>query len=105
MSGASRWREFFEESNGRLSSKRLAGLVAAFALVATLLAQTAAAILIAIRHPELPAVPLDGTVVMTVGALALGGLGLSTWEKHIAEKNETARRQTTVMQAIPEGRP
>lgn len=99
-----RWVEFFEEQNGRLSSKRLAGLTAAWALDVTLLAQTAAAIVIAWRHPALPSVPLDSTVVMTVGAVALGGLGLSTIEKHIKEKEET-RRATVAMRAIPEDRP
>lgn len=95
-----RWREFFEETNGRLSSKRLAGIVAAFALDAAMLAQTVAAIVIAWRHPELPHVPLDGTITMTVGAVALGGLGLSSWEKHVKEKEET-RRATVAMRAVP----
>ena len=96
-----RWREFFEETNGRLSSKRLAGLTSTFSLCASMLAQTVAAIIVAWRHPELPGVPLDATVVMTVGAVALGGLGLSSWEKHIKEKEET-RRQTVAMRAVPD---
>ena len=98
-----RWREFFEESNGRFSSKRLAGIAAALTLNVAMLAQTAAAILIAWRHPELPAGPLDGTLMVTVGTVALGGLGLSSWEKHIKEKEET-RRATVAMRAIPEER-
>ena len=98
-----RWREFFEESNGRFSSKRLAGIAAALTLNVAMLAQTAAAILIAWRHPELPAVPLDGTLMVTVGTVALGGLGLSSWEKHVKEKEET-RRATVAMRAIPEER-
>ena len=98
-----RWREFFEESNGRFSSKRLAGIAAALTLNVAMLAQTAAVILIAWRHPELPAVPLDGTLMVTVGTVALGGLGLSSWEKHVKEKEET-RRATVAMRAIPEER-
>mgnify|MGYP001583985709 CR=1 FL=1 len=99
-----RWREFFEEANGRLSSKRLAGLAAAFALDMVLVAQTVAAVLIAWRHPNLPAVPLDQGIVWAVAAVALGGLGLSSWEKHIKEKEET-RRATVAMRAIPEDKP
>lgn len=98
-----RWVEFFEETNGRLSSKRLAGLTASWALCTTMLAQTVAAIIIAWRHPELAAVPLDATVVITVGTVALGGLGLSTIEKQIKEKEET-RRATAALRAIPEDR-
>ncbi len=94
-----RWREFFEETNGRLSSKRLVGITCAYALVMTMLGQAAAAITIAVRHPTLPAVPIDQGIVWAVTALALGGLGLSTFEKHIKEKEET-RRQTTQMKAV-----
>jgi len=98
-----RFAQFFEETNGRLSSKRLAGLAAATTLNVAMLAQTAAAVVIAWRHPELPAVPLDGTLMVTVGGVALGGLGLSSWEKHITEK-EATRRATGAVRAVPEER-
>lgn len=99
----SRFAQFFEETNGRLSSKRLAGIVAALTLDVAMLAQVVAAIVIAVRHPNLPAVPLDQGIVWAVAAVALGGLGLSTVEKHIREKEET-RRATVAMRAV-EGQP
>ena len=96
-----RWREFFEEANGRLSSKRLAGLAAAFALDVVLFLQTVAAIALAVASKGTAAVHLDPTLIFTVGGVALGGLGLSTVEKHLKEKEET-RRATVAMRAVPE---
>lgn len=98
-----RWREFFEEGNGRLSSKRLAGLAAAFTLDVVLFMQTVAAIVIATTSKGTESVMLDPTLIITVGGVALGGLGLSTAEKYLKEKEET-RRASTSMRAIPEER-
>lgn len=95
------WREFFSDAHGRLSSKRLAGIVAALTLDAVLMAQTVAAIVVAWHHPELPSIPLDTQVVWGCVAVALGGLGLTSWEKHVKEKEET-RRATVAMRAVPD---
>lgn len=100
------WRQFFQEPNGRYSSRRLAGLVAAFGLVAVLLAQAAGAIVIAFRHPELPAIPLDTQVVWGCVCIALGGLGLTTIEKlseHRVDVRKEEARATVAMRAMPEG--
>jgi len=97
-----RWREFFEEGNGRFSSKRLAGIAAAMTLNVVLTMQTAAAIVIGLTSKGTESVVLDATLIVTVGGVALGGLGLSSWEKHIAEKQE-ARRATGATKAVPEG--
>ncbi len=100
------WREFFSDAHGRLSSKRLAGIVAALTLDAVLMAQTLAAIAVAWHHPELPSIPLDTQVVWGCVAVALGGLGLTSLEKHFEHKTEQERtRATTAMRAIPEDRP
>lgn len=90
----SRFPQFFEESNGRLSSKRLAGLTAAWTLDAALFAHVLACI---VTRGD-----LNETLVITVGMVALGGLGLSTVEKHLKEKEET-RRVSVAMHAAQEG--
>jgi len=100
----SNWRQFFQEQNDRYSSRRLAGLLCTFALVTVLLAQAAGAIVIAFRHPELPAIPLDTQIVWGCVAIALGGLGLTTIEKlseHRAETKKEEARATVAMRAVP----
>lgn len=87
----SRFPQFFEETNGRLSSKRLAGLGAAFALDLALLGHVLACIV--------TAGDINETLVITVGGVALGGLGLSTVEKALKEKEET-RRASVAMRAV-----
>lgn len=100
-----RLAEIIEDpSTGRLSSRRAAALLAVVTLAAGFLGQVAAAVVIAWRNPELPHVPLDATITMTLGAIALGGLGLSTAQQITADKQATARA-TTAMRAIPEDRP
>jgi hypothetical protein len=94
--------EFVTDERDRLSSKRLAGLVCTAALTAGFLAQVGAAITIAIRHPELPAVPLNESLVWAVAALALGGLGLSSIDKATYEKAEQSKRQSAALSAQPD---
>lgn len=102
MTRFGRFAEFFEENNGRLSSKRLAGLTAAWALDVALVAQSIAVLVVVWRHPNVPLASLDATLVITVGGVALGGLGLSTVEKHLKDK-EVTRRASVAAHAVPEG--
>lgn len=101
-----RCAEFVTDERGRLSSKRLAGLVCTLALTLGFLAQVAAAIIIAIRHPELPSVPLNESLVWAMAALAMGGLGLSSVDKYThgkqVEASAVAARASGQMPAVRE---
>lgn len=78
--------EFFQEKDGRLSSRRLVGVVCAFALVWALT-----------RHPT------HDALVWAVTMLAGTGLGLTTYESIVKGKQDAQARQSGAQRAVSDG--
>ena len=89
----SRWREVIEDERGALSSKRIAGLASVAVLNLSLLADTFT------RN-----IQVDDGIVWAVTAIALGGLGLSSIDKHSpaakVDAKMTERRETAELKAV-----
>lgn len=78
--------EFLQERDGRYSSRRLVGVVCAFALVGAIS-----------RHPT------HDALVWAVTMLAGTGLGLTTWESIVKGKQEVQARTSGAQRAVTDG--
>jgi Flp pilus assembly protein TadB len=78
-----RLAQFLEEKDGRLSSRRLVGLMCAVALVLAL-----------VRNPT------HESLIWAVNLLAATGLGLTTWETVAKGKQDAQARASGAHRAV-----